>query len=52
MGLMLLALCTALGAEAAGSRRVLIIHSFGRDVAPYDMITSVFRTELAQRSVN
>lgn len=50
MGLMLLALCTALGAEAAGSRRVLIIHSFGRDVAPYDMITSVFRTELAQRS--
>lgn len=50
MGLMLLALCTALGAEAAGSRRVLIIHSFGRDVAPYDTITSVFRTELAQRS--
>lgn len=47
---MLLALCFALGAEAAGPQRVLILHSFGRDFAPYDTITSVFRTELARRS--
>ena len=38
----------ALGAEAAGPKRVLILHSFGRDFAPYDTITSVFRTDLAQ----
>jgi len=44
------ALCLALGAEAAGPKRVLILHSFGRDFAPYDTITSVFRTELARRS--
>ncbi len=47
---MLLALCFALGAEAADPQRVLILHSFGRDFAPYDTITSVFRTELARRS--
>lgn len=49
-GSVLLALCFALGAEAATPRRVLILHSFGRDFAPYDTITSVFRTELARRS--
>jgi signal transduction histidine kinase len=46
----LLALLFALSAEAAGPKRVLIIHSFGRDFAPYDTITSVFRTDLARRS--
>lgn len=40
----------ALSAEAAGPKRVLILHSFGRDFAPYDTITSVFRTDLARRS--
>lgn len=47
----LLLLAFALGAEAAGPKRVLVIHSFGRDFAPYDTITSVFRTDLARRSV-
>jgi signal transduction histidine kinase len=46
----LVALCFALGAEAAGPKRVLVLHSFGRDFAPYDTIATVFRTELAQRS--
>ena len=40
----------ALGAEAAAPKRVLILHSYGRDFAPYDTITSVFRTDLARRS--
>ena len=48
----LVALFFALSAEAAGSKRVLILHSFGRDFAPYDAITSVFRTDLAKRSSN
>jgi signal transduction histidine kinase len=39
----------ALGADAAGPKRVLILHSFGRDFAPYDAVVSTFRTELAQR---
>ncbi|HYC15382.1 MAG TPA: histidine kinase, partial [Stellaceae bacterium] len=46
----LLALCVALGAEAAGPKRVLLLHSFGRDFAPYDAIASVFRAELARGS--
>lgn len=46
----LFALFFALGAEAAAPKRVLILHSYGRDFAPYDTITSVFRTDLAQRS--
>ncbi len=40
----------ATAANAAGPKRVLILHSFGRDFAPYDTIASVFRTDLAQRS--
>jgi signal transduction histidine kinase len=39
----------ALAADAATPKRVLLIHSFGRDFAPYDTITAVFRTELARR---
>jgi signal transduction histidine kinase len=46
----LLALLFSLSAEAAGPKRVLILHSFGRDFAPYDAIASTFRTDLAQRS--
>jgi hypothetical protein len=37
-------------APAAGPRRVLMIHSFGRDFAPFAAISSGFRTELAQQS--
>jgi signal transduction histidine kinase len=49
VGWTLLASAGAFGAEA-NAKRVLIIHSFGRDFAPYDTIASVFRTELARRS--
>lgn len=31
-------------------RRVLIVHSFGRSIAPYDAVIAAFRTELAARS--
>jgi signal transduction histidine kinase len=45
-----LALLLSLGAEAASPKRVLILHSFGRDVAPFDTTASVFRTDVARRS--
>src|SRR5262245_59890886 len=45
-----LGVCDGLAADAATPKRVLIIQSFGRDFAPYDTITSVFRTELARAS--
>jgi signal transduction histidine kinase len=48
----LFALLFALCAEAESPKRVLILHSFGRDFAPYDTIASVFRTDLAQRSAD
>src|SRR5262245_57012063 len=41
--------CDSLAADAATPKRVLIIHSFGRDFAPWDSITSVFQTELTKR---
>jgi signal transduction histidine kinase len=44
--LLLLALLSA-GAEAAAPKRVLIIHSFGRDLAPYNTIGPTLRTDLA-----
>lgn len=44
----LFALFFAMAAEAA-PKRILMLHSFGRDFAPYDAITPVFRAELAQR---
>ena len=37
-------------AQAASTKRVLIIHSFGRDFEPYGTIASVFRTELVRGS--
>ena len=37
-------------AHAAEPTRVLIIYSFGREIAPYDTIASSFRTELARKS--
>jgi len=30
-------------------RRVLLLHSFGREFAPYSVFTGIFRTELAQQ---
>ncbi len=44
----LVLLVFALGAEAATPKRVLLLHSFGRDFAPYDTIAAVFRNELAR----
>jgi len=38
------------GGEAPRIRRVLILHSFGRDFAPYSAASSGFRTELARQS--
>jgi hypothetical protein len=45
--LLLLALLSA-GAEAAAQKRVLIIHSFGRDFAPDAGTASTLRAELTQ----
>ncbi len=44
------AFSTALGATATEPKRVLLLHSFGRDFAPYDAIVAAFRTELAKGS--
>ena len=48
-GVLLLVL-TTFSAAAAGPKRVLILHSFGREFAPFTAISSAFRTELAQQS--
>jgi signal transduction histidine kinase len=48
----IVALLISFGAEAASPKRVLVLHSFGRDFAPYDTITAVFRTELARRATD
>lgn len=48
--LALLALCAPLGATASTTKSVLLLHSFGRDFAPYDAIVAAFRTELAKGS--
>jgi signal transduction histidine kinase len=45
-----LALCTPLGAMTAKSKRVLVLHSFGREFAPYDANVAAFRMELAKSS--
>ena len=54
VGALLLA-CVGLAAGAANPKRVLIIHSFGRDFAPYDTITTATSTsapENAQLAAN
>jgi len=38
------------GGEEPRVRRVLILHSLGRDFAPYSAASSGFRTELARQS--
>lgn len=46
--LALVALCTPFGSMAAEPNRVLLLHSFGREFAPYDAVVAAFRTELAR----
>jgi hypothetical protein len=38
------------GATAPAPKSVLLLHSFGRDIAPYDAIAAAFRTELKKGS--
>jgi formate hydrogenlyase transcriptional activator len=38
------------GADAPRVRRVLILHSFGRNFAPFTAVSSTFRAELARQS--
>ena len=47
--LMLLLPLLVLAAEAAEPKRVLIIHSWGRDFAPFNAIAVAFRNELARQ---
>ena len=48
---MLLLLTTAQDAAGReGPRRVLLIHSFGRDFSPFAEVAARFRTRLAERS--
>jgi ABC-type uncharacterized transport system substrate-binding protein len=44
--LLVLTVCTASGSNPA---RVLLLHSFGRDFAPFDTFGDTFRTALAQQ---
>lgn len=44
------ALCASHSVMGAEPKRVLLLHSFGRDFAPYDAIVAAFRTELAKGS--
>ena len=54
LGLAVLVVAGLQGLSAAAAdpapKRVLIIHSFGRDFAPYDAVIASFRRELASRS--
>jgi signal transduction histidine kinase len=45
------ALPTPVGGTVTEPKRVLLLHSFGRDFAPYDAIVAAFRTELAKGSI-
>jgi PAS domain S-box-containing protein len=47
---LLVLVLTSLVACGAEPRRVLLIHSLGRDFAPYDSFSAAFRTELASQS--
>ena len=44
-----IAVGVAAGADTPRVRRVLILHSFGRDFASFSAVSSGFRTELAQQ---
>ena len=45
----LLLAMTSLGASGAEPKRVLFIHSFGRDFSPYHTVSGLIRTELASQ---
>ncbi|MCL4181414.1 MAG: PAS domain-containing protein [Verrucomicrobia bacterium] len=49
LGTFLVTLATVC-ASAASPKRVLLIHTFGRDFAPYNTFSGVLRSELASRS--
>src|SRR5580700_7791837 len=42
--------CVPLSAMAKDAKRVLLLHSFGREFAPYELIVATIRTELAKGS--
>jgi signal transduction histidine kinase len=44
------AVCVPLAVMATETKRVLLLHSYGREFAPYDLIVAAFRSELAQGS--
>jgi signal transduction histidine kinase len=44
------ALCTPLGAIAAEAKRALLLHSYGREFAPYEAFLATFRVKLTQGS--
>jgi signal transduction histidine kinase len=46
---LLMAVLVAYAASGATPSRVLLLHSFGRDFAPFDAFSASFRSELAQR---
>ena len=46
----LVALSTPFGAAAPAAKSVLLLHSFGREIAPYDAIAAAFRMELKKGS--
>ena len=48
--LMFVGLSTPPGAMSAEAKRVLLLHSFGREFAPYDATVAAIRTELARGS--
>jgi signal transduction histidine kinase len=49
--LTVIALCVSLCSMAAESKKVLLLHSYGRGIEPYDSIVATFRTELGRSSV-
>jgi signal transduction histidine kinase len=48
--LALVVFCVPPGAMAKEAKRVLLLHSFGREFAPYELIVATIRTELAKGS--
>lgn len=49
-GVLVLLLGAFTSSAAADSRRVLLLHSFGRDFAPFSQISSLFREQLTRTS--
>lgn len=49
MGLVLLMGFDVLAQPVVGAKRVLLLHSYGQDMAPYTDVSAVFRDELTQK---